>query len=68
MGESGLLLVVGSSLMVFSGYRFCRAARERGTPIAIVNRGRTRADAEAALKIESDCGAVLGAVVSRLAS
>lgn len=53
------LLVVGSSLMVFSGFRFARHAHEHGKPIAIVNRGRTRADDLAVLKIDADCGAVL---------
>ena len=38
------LLVVGSSLMVFSGFRFARAAQESGLPIASVNPGRSRAD------------------------
>ena len=38
------LLVVGSSLMVFSGFRFVRLAHEAGLPVAIVNRGRTRGD------------------------
>ncbi len=62
----GALLVVGSSLMVYSGYRFARAAKAAGKPLAIVNRGRTRADAEADLKIEHDCAAVLDALVRRL--
>ena len=31
---SDAVLVVGSSLMVWSGYRFCRAAREQGKPVA----------------------------------
>jgi NAD-dependent SIR2 family protein deacetylase len=53
------LLVVGSSLMVYSGYRFARRAAETGKPIAIVNRGRTRADELAALRIDADCGEVL---------
>ena len=53
------LLVVGSSLMVFSGFRFARHAAERGKPIAILNRGRTRADDIATLKIDADCGTVL---------
>src|SRR6478609_7330607 len=43
------LLIVGSSLMVFSGYRFARAAARLGIPIAIVNQGKTRADELAAL-------------------
>ena len=53
------VLVVGSSLMVFSGYRFCLAAAEAGKPIAIVNRGRTRADDIASLKVEGECGEAL---------
>ena len=53
------LLVVGSSLMVFSGYRFARHAAAAGKPIAIVNRGRTRADDIATLKIDADCGNIL---------
>jgi NAD-dependent SIR2 family protein deacetylase len=58
------LLVVGSSLMVFSGYRFVRAARERGLEVAAVNLGRTRADAELTLKVEDDCAALLPALVA----
>lgn len=38
------LLAVGSSLKVFSGFRFCRAAHRAGTPLAILNPGWTRAD------------------------
>jgi NAD-dependent SIR2 family protein deacetylase len=60
------VLVVGSSLMVWSGYRFCRAAREQGKPIGAVNLGRTRADAEIDLKIERDCGPLLESVAERL--
>lgn len=58
--RSSLLLIVGSSLMVFSGYRFARAAHRLGIPIAIVNRGKTRADELGALKISDNAGAVLG--------
>ena len=54
------LVVVGSSLMVFSGYRFCLAAREMDKPIAGVNLGRTRADELLALKVAADCEAALG--------
>jgi NAD-dependent SIR2 family protein deacetylase len=53
------LLVVGSSLMVYSGYRFVAAARALGRPTAAVNLGRTRADGELHLKVEGDCAAVL---------
>ncbi|MGC4094004.1 MAG: NAD-dependent protein deacetylase [Polyangiaceae bacterium] len=61
-----MLLVLGTSLMVFSGYRFARAAAKRGVPIAIVNRGKTRADDTARLKIEHDVADVLERVVAQL--
>ena len=61
------LLVAGSSLMVYSGYRFVRLAHEAGLPIAIVNRGRTRGDDLAELKIEGDVGAALTAAVAAIA-
>jgi NAD-dependent SIR2 family protein deacetylase len=57
--EADALLVVGSSLTVWSGFRFVKRAHERGLPIAIVNIGPTRADALAALKIEAECGETL---------
>jgi NAD-dependent SIR2 family protein deacetylase len=58
------LLVVGSSLMVYSGYRFVLAARERGKAVAAVNLGRTRADGALALKVADDCARVLPALVA----
>ena len=61
--QADALLVVGSSLMVWSGYRFVRAARERGLPVAAVNLGRTRADEEITLKVEGDCAEVLPAAL-----
>jgi NAD-dependent SIR2 family protein deacetylase len=45
------LLVIGSSLMVYSGFRFCRLASERRMPIAAITPGRTRADDLLDLKI-----------------
>ena len=62
LDEADALLVVGSSLMVYSGYRFVRAARERGRPVALVNLGRTRADEECCLKLASDCATLLPVV------
>jgi len=53
------MLVVGSSLMVYSGYRFAQAASQAGKPIAAVNLGRTRADALLALKVNQPCVAAL---------
>ncbi|AVM64882.1 NAD-dependent deacetylase [Dietzia sp. oral taxon 368] len=56
---SDLVVVVGSSLTVRSGYRFVRRAVTTGTPVAVVNRGRTRAHDEATLTIDGDCVEVL---------
>jgi NAD-dependent SIR2 family protein deacetylase len=53
--QSDAMLVVGSSLMVYSGYRFAHAMAAAGKPIAAVNLGRTRADDLLALKIEERC-------------
>ncbi len=66
--ESSALLVVGSSLMVFSGYRFARLANDTGKPIAIVNRGATRADGLATVKMTTNCAELLPRVVRRLIS
>jgi len=63
LANADALLVAGSSLMVYSGYRFALQARDAGQPIAIVNRGRTRADEFAGLKIEADVGAALRAAL-----
>jgi NAD-dependent SIR2 family protein deacetylase len=63
LDEADALLVVGSSLTVWSGFRFARRAAERGIPIAIVNVGTTRADDLASLKIEAACGAALSEAV-----
>ena len=57
------MLVVGSSLMVYSGFRFARLAAAAGLPLAIVNRGRTRADDIASLKLDADIGATLDAAL-----
>ena len=62
------LLIIGSSLMVYSGYRFARRASELGKPIAIVNRGRTRADELATLRIGADCEEALPAALALLAA
>ena len=64
--DSDALLVAGSSLMVFSGFRFARAAAAAGRPIAIVNDGVTRADELATLRVDGDIGARLGALADAL--
>lgn len=53
------LLVVGSSLTVFSGFRFPRQARESKMPVYLINVGPTRADEFARLKVEGLAGPVL---------
>ena len=58
--EADAMLVVGSSLMVYSGYRFARAAARADKPIAAVNLGRTRADELLALKVMERCADSLG--------
>jgi NAD-dependent SIR2 family protein deacetylase len=60
------MLVVGSSLMVYSGFRFCEQAARAGTPIAAVNLGRTRADHLLALKVMEPCGLALTALIEML--
>lgn len=65
--KADALLVVGSSLTVFSGYRFVKRARERGMPIAIVNDGATRGDADATWRSHARLGTILPAVCSALA-
>ena len=58
--------IAGSSLAVFSGYRFVRRAAELRLPIVVLNRGATRADRFAELKLEGACGALLARAVSLL--
>jgi NAD-dependent deacetylase sirtuin 4 len=62
-----LLLVIGSSLTVFSGYRFVRRAAERDVPVAILNRGPTRGDPHAQLRIDARVGEALPLLVTALA-
>ena len=59
---SRALVVLGSSLQVGSGYRFATAAARRGQPVAIVNRGPTRADHLATVRLDAPLGEVLPAV------
>lgn len=59
LDEASALLVVGSSLTVFSGYRFVARAAKDGKPVAIINRGPTRGDADATLKLDAPLGDVL---------
>ncbi|GAB3136117.1 hypothetical protein GCM10027289_31110 [Tsukamurella serpentis] len=56
------LLVLGTSLTVMSGLRFVRQAHKRGTPIVIVNRGRTRGDDLATVTVDVDVAVALDAL------
>jgi NAD-dependent SIR2 family protein deacetylase len=66
VSEGDALLVVGSSLTVWSGYRLVRAARDEGKPVYILNIGPTRADGDATIKVEAPAGAALDGIVSRM--
>ena len=56
---AGMVLVLGSSLSVMSGYRFVRRAHQRGIPVAIVTRSATRGDAEATIRVHAPLSATL---------
>jgi NAD-dependent SIR2 family protein deacetylase len=60
------VLVVGSSLMVYSGYRFVRAAAELAKPVAAVNLGVTRADDLLTIKVSRPCAETLSTLASAL--
>jgi NAD-dependent SIR2 family protein deacetylase len=68
IADADALLVAGTSLQVYSGYRFARMAHEQGKPIAIINRGKTRADELATFKIEQDAGEVLAQLANSVGS
>ena len=59
LAQADAMLIVGSSLMVYSGFRFVQAAAQRQIPIAAVNLGRTRADDLLTLKVEERCETAL---------
>lgn len=65
--QADALLVVGSSLTVFSGFRFCRRASQLNMPIGIINPGQTRADDLAHTRLYSPAGPLLTAALGQLA-
>jgi NAD-dependent SIR2 family protein deacetylase len=65
--RGAVLLVLGSSLSVYSGFRFVRGAAERGIPIAIVNQGPTRGDDLATVRMSEPLGPVMTEVARELA-
>ena len=66
MQGSEALLVAGSSLVVNSGIRLVERSRRRELPVVIVNRGETRADGRAAVKVDAGTSEVLSALAERL--
>ena len=60
------LLVIGTSLMVYSSFRFCKYASENKIPIACINEGLTRADSLFSLKVGGDCSEVLNQLIGCL--
>ena len=65
LAEADAMLVVGSSLMVYSGFRFAQTAAYAGKPIAAVNLGRTRADDLLTLKVSAPCADALSFMLER---
>ncbi|GGK64269.1 NAD-dependent protein deacetylase [Amphritea balenae] len=53
------ILVIGSSLMVYSGFRFCKQAQQMGKPIVTLTRGKTRADDISSLKLDGEISDIL---------
>jgi NAD-dependent SIR2 family protein deacetylase len=66
LDDGDALLIVGSSLTVYSGFRFVRRAAERGHPIGIVNLGETRGDPLADVRVDAKTGDVLPRLVHAL--
>jgi NAD-dependent SIR2 family protein deacetylase len=64
--KSDALLVAGSSLMVNSGFRLVDQARRARMPVVIINRGVTKADGVADIRIEAGTSEVLQALALRL--
>ena len=64
--DAEVLLVAGSSLTVFSGFRFVRHAAAVGIPVAIINRGPTRGDDLATVKIDAGCSPMLALLADEL--
>jgi len=64
LGPEDALLVVGSSLTVMSGFRFVRRAVRAGVPVVIVNRGPTRGDDLATVKVDAGCSEFLATLAT----
>lgn len=67
MQDASALLVIGSSVMVYSSFRLCRMAAESGKPVAAINLGKTRADDLLAFKLDTPAQDILPLVAALLA-
>jgi NAD-dependent SIR2 family protein deacetylase len=65
--DDGALLVAGSTLTVMSGLRFVRRAHQLDVPVVIVNRGATRGDDLAEVRVDRGCSETLTALVAAAA-
>jgi NAD-dependent SIR2 family protein deacetylase len=65
VSDARALLVLGSSLTVMSGYRFVRHAAKLGIPVAIINQGPTRGDAQATFTLDAPLGSALTTLTTR---
>lgn len=61
------VLIVGTSLMVYSSFRFVRRAHARGVPIVAINQGKTRADDLIQAKAQGNCADLMPQLLTRLA-
>jgi NAD-dependent SIR2 family protein deacetylase len=66
VNQADVLLVAGSSLTVFSGFRFVKHAAALGIPVAIINRGSTRGDDLATVKVDAGCSPMLALLADEL--
>ena len=66
LANSDAMLIVGSSLMVYSGFRLVRDAARAGLPIFLLNRGKTRADDLISQRLAADCGPALAEAADSL--
>ena len=66
--QSGALIVAGSSLVVNSGIRLIERALRRNIPLVIINRGMTKADRRADVKIDDGASVILRDLLDRLST
>ena len=64
--QADALIVIGSSLMVYSGFRFCKQAVKMAKPIVAITRGKTRADDLLTLKLDGRINELLLPAVAQL--